>query len=327
MKCEIKIRPIKIIKFNLRWRKVRLGLPPFFLSHTSFSILFETLSGLLCSRITYQQLEALQVLSNAFVGRRECAFCVGAMPAKVKKGKNKESQEEPVLVISIATRGKVKADDKQIALVVEQSLLEEEKKRALCQEDEQSLALAEALRLSLEEVPKKHDLSPVVSKTGFFDRPDNYIMVDGVKHLSSASYVLTSNPRGPSPFQPWMMTPQGLKPATLHILSPKKTKPIKPSLNWGQGLLSKLQSQSNVSLLSSVVPAELPVELPNSINIENTDGTNTEVPSVLPQSAESAGDIMERNVASTPNVLTSNRLLLKGQQNQRATRPKIKEEK
>jgi len=116
------------------------------------------------------------------------------MPAKVKKGKNKESQEEPVPAITIATRGKVKADDKQIALVVEQSLLEEEKKRALCQEEQRSLA--EALRLSLEEVAEKHDLSPVVSKTGFFDRPDNYIMVNGVKHLSSASYVLPSNPRG-----------------------------------------------------------------------------------------------------------------------------------
>ena len=51
---EIKIRPIKIIKFNLRWRKVRLGLPSFFLSHTSFSTLFETLSGSRCSCITYQ---------------------------------------------------------------------------------------------------------------------------------------------------------------------------------------------------------------------------------------------------------------------------------
>ncbi len=157
------------------------------------------------------------------------------MPAKVKKGKNKESQEEPVPAITIATRGKVKADDKQIALVVEQSLLEEEKKRALCQEDEQSLALAEALRLSLEEVPEKNDLSPVVSKTGFFDRPDNYIMVNGVKHLSSASYVLSSNPRSPSPFQPWMMTTRGLQPAKLHILPPRRTK-RPPSLNWGQGL-------------------------------------------------------------------------------------------
>ena len=155
-----------------------MGLPSFFLSHTSFSILFETLSGLLCSCITYQQLEALQVLSNAFVGRRECAFCVGAMPAKDRKGKNKESQEEPVPAITIATRGKLKADDKQIALVLEQSLQEEEKKRVLAiknsQEDEKSLA--EALRLSLEEVPEKNDLSPVVSKTGFFDRPDNYII-------------------------------------------------------------------------------------------------------------------------------------------------------
>ena len=81
------------------------------------------------------------------------------MPANGKKGKNKESQEEPVPVMTIATRGKVKADDKQIASIVKESLLEEEKKRALCQEDEQSLA--EALRLSLEEVPEKNDLSPV----------------------------------------------------------------------------------------------------------------------------------------------------------------------
>ena len=201
--------------------------------------------------------------------------------------------------ITIATRGKVKADDKQIALVVEQSLLEEEKKRALCQEEQRSLA--EALRLSLDEVAEKHDLSPVVSKTGFFDRPDNYIMVNGVKHLSSASYVLPSNPRGPSPFQPWMMTTQGLQPAKLHILPPRKIKRA-PSLNWGQGLLSKLHSPSNISLPSSVVPAELPVELSNSSGTKNTDGTSAEVLSVLPQSAEPPGEVMERNVASTPNV-------------------------
>ncbi len=39
--------------------------------------MFETLPSLLCLHITYQQLEALQVLSNAFVGRREIAFCGG----------------------------------------------------------------------------------------------------------------------------------------------------------------------------------------------------------------------------------------------------------
>ena len=101
-KYEIKIRPIKINKFNLRWRKVQLGLPSFFLSHSSFSILFETLSSPLCSCISYQQLEALQVLSNAFVGRREIAFCVGAMPAKDKrKRKNKERQEEHVVGILV----------------------------------------------------------------------------------------------------------------------------------------------------------------------------------------------------------------------------------
>ncbi len=244
------------------------------------------------------------------------------MPAKDKKGKNKESQEEPVPAITIATRGKLKADDKQIALVLEQSLQEEEKKKVLAiknsQEGERSLA--EALRLSLEEVPEKNDLSPVVSKTGFFDRPDvvktgfidrpdNYIMVDGVRQPSSASY-LPMSPRGPSPFQPFLWTPNGMKPVILVTLDPlnsgtsalERTKPSKPSLNWGQGLLSKLQTQSNVLLPSSVAPTESPVELPNSISTESTDGTSTEVPSVLPQSVEPAGDIMERSVASTPNV-------------------------
>ena len=43
---EIKIRPIKINKFNLRWRKVRLGFPSFFLTHFSFSKLFEIPSRL-----------------------------------------------------------------------------------------------------------------------------------------------------------------------------------------------------------------------------------------------------------------------------------------
>ena len=153
-----------------------MGFPSFFLSHTSFSILFETLSSLLCSRITYQQLEALQVLSNAFVGRREFAFCVGAMPAEDrKKSKNKERQEEHVPAMTIATRGNVKEDNKKIALVLEQSLQEEEKKKEqvvkICQDEERSLA--EALRFSLEEVSGNKDLSPVISKTGFFQRPDN----------------------------------------------------------------------------------------------------------------------------------------------------------
>ena len=99
-----------------------------------------------------------------------------------------------------------------------------------------------------------------------------------------------------------MMTTQGLQPVKLHILPPRRTKRA-PSLNWGQGLLiSKLHSPSNISLPSSVVPAELPVELPNSSSTENTDGTSAEVLSVLPQSAEPPGEVMERNVASTPNV-------------------------
>ncbi len=107
-----------------------MGFPSFFLSHSSFSNLFETLPGLLCLRITYQQLEALQVLSNAFVGRREIAFCVGAIPGKDKrKSKNKERQEEHVPAMTIATRGNVKEDKKTIALVLEQSLQEEEKNK------------------------------------------------------------------------------------------------------------------------------------------------------------------------------------------------------
>jgi hypothetical protein len=151
---KLKLDQLKSIKFNLRWRKVRLGFPSFFLSHTSFSNLFATLSSLLCLCITYQRLEALQVLWNAFVGRREIAFCVGAMPAKDKrKRKNKERQEEHVPAITIATRGNVKEDNKNIALVLEQSLQEEEKTKEQevrsCQEEERSLAAA--LKLSLEE--------------------------------------------------------------------------------------------------------------------------------------------------------------------------------
>jgi hypothetical protein len=62
--------------------------------------------------ISYQQLEALQVLSNAFVGGREIAFCVGAMPGKDKrKSKNKERQEEHVPAMTIATTGIVKEDN------------------------------------------------------------------------------------------------------------------------------------------------------------------------------------------------------------------------
>ncbi len=121
--------------------------------------------------------------------------------------------------IIIATRGIVKEDNKTIALVLEQSLQEEERnkkqKDRSCQEEERTLA--EALRLSLEEVSGDKNL-PSVVPTGFFDRPDNYIMVDGKITLSSASY-LPINPRGPSPFQPWLMTPQGLKPVTsVHLV-------------------------------------------------------------------------------------------------------------
>ena len=107
-----------------------MGFPSFFLSHSLISNLFESISSLLCSCISYQQLEALQVLSNAFVGRREFAFFVGAMPAKdKKKGKNNERQEELVPALTNATRGNVKKDDKNIALVLEQSLQEEENKK------------------------------------------------------------------------------------------------------------------------------------------------------------------------------------------------------
>ncbi len=89
MKLKIdQLKSLNLIKGgeNFGW-----VLPSFFLSHTSFSHLFEALSSLLCSRITYQQLELLQVVSNAFVGRRKCAFSVGAMPAK---GKTNEEQKQ-----------------------------------------------------------------------------------------------------------------------------------------------------------------------------------------------------------------------------------------
>ena len=52
------------------------------------------------------------------------------MPAKdKKKGKNKERQEEPVPALTKATRGNVKKDNKNITLVLEQSLQEEENKK------------------------------------------------------------------------------------------------------------------------------------------------------------------------------------------------------
>ena len=134
-----------------------------------------------------------------------------------------------------ATRGNVKKDDKNIALVLEQSLQEEENKKEQeeksCQEEERSLA--EALRLSLEEVTESKAL-PSVVPTVFFDRPDNYVMLDGKRTLSSASY-LPNNPRGPSPFQPWLITSQGMKPVTLvtlgggiTTLETGKTKALKP---------------------------------------------------------------------------------------------------
>ncbi len=103
--------------------------------------------------------------------------------------------------MTIATRRNVKEDNKNIALVLEQPLQEEEKKKEQevrsCQEEERSLAAA--LKLSLEEASEDKIL-PSVSSTGFFDRPNNYVMLDGKRTLSSASY-LPINPRGPSPFQ------------------------------------------------------------------------------------------------------------------------------
>ena len=206
-----------------------------------------------------------------------------------------------------ATRGNVKEDNKNVALVLEQSLREEEKNKEqavrICQEEERSLA--EALRLSLEEVSGDKN-SPSVVPTGFFDRPDNYVMLDGKRTLCSASF-LPYNPRAPSPFQPWLLTPQGLKPVKLITLGPMNAststleKSPKPSLNWGQGLLTKSPQQPNLSLPSPVVPTEQPVELSNSTE-KITDETNTEVPSVLPQCDEPPGEVMERNVVSTPNV-------------------------
>ena len=73
-----------------------------------------------------------------------------------------------------ATRGNVKKDDKNIELVLEQSLQEEEKKKEqeVKSRQEEERSLAEALRLSLEEVPESEAL-PSVVPTVFFDRPDN----------------------------------------------------------------------------------------------------------------------------------------------------------
>ena len=206
-----------------------------------------------------------------------------------------------------ATRGNVKKDDKNIALVLEQSLQEEENKKEQeeksCQEEERSLA--EALRLSLEEVTESKAL-PSVVPTVFFDRPDNYVMLDGKRTLSSASY-LPNNPRGPSPFQPWLITSQGMKPVTLvtlgggiTTLETGKTKALKPSLNWGQGLITK--SQPTLSLPSPVILTVQPVELSSSTETRRIDGTSTEVPSVLPESVEPFGNFVGESTSSTPEV-------------------------
>ena len=206
-----------------------------------------------------------------------------------------------------ATRGNVKKDDKNIALVLEQSLQEEENKKEQeeksCQEEERSLA--EALRLSLEEVTESKAL-PSVVPTVFFDRPDNYVMLNGERTLCSASY-LPNNPRSPSPFQPWLITSQGMKPVTLvtlgggiTTLETGKTKALKPSLNWGQGLITK--SQPTLSLPSPVILTVQPVELSSSTETKRTDGTSTEVPSVLPQSVEPFGNVIGEST-EVPSVL------------------------
>ena len=103
-----------------------------------------------------------------------------------------------------------------------------------------------------------------------------------------------------------------MKPVTLITLGPlnsgistletEKTKVPKSTLNWGQGLLSKSQPQAVLSLLSPVVPTELPVEVPNSTETERTDGTVTEVLPVLPQSDEPNVATFGEITSSTPKV-------------------------
>jgi hypothetical protein len=103
-----------------------------------------------------------------------------------------------------------------------------------------------------------------------------------------------------------------LKPVILITLGPlnpgastpetEKTKSPKPSLNLGQGLFTKSQTQTDLSLPSPVVSTELPVEFPNSTKTERTDGTITEVPSVLPQSVEPIVAALEISVSSILKV-------------------------
>jgi hypothetical protein len=69
----------------------------------------------------------------------------------------------------------------------------------------------------------------------------------------------------------------------VNTLGKEKTSSPKPSLNWGQGLISKSQPQTVLSLPSPVVSTELFTEFSNSTKTERTNDTTTEVPSVLPQ--------------------------------------------
>ncbi len=57
----------------------------------------------------------------------------------------------------------------------------------------------------------------------------------------------------------------------ISTLETEKTKSLKPSLNWGQGLFTKSQQQTNLSLPSPVVSTEQPVEFPNSTETERSN--------------------------------------------------------
>ncbi len=141
----------------------------------SFSL---TLLSLIClklsSRITYQQLGALlQVLSNACVGRRECAFSVEAMPAKSKKkSKNRVLEEGIAHAPSAVTRAKDKKNNEDVALALAQSQLDQIKLNEAKELDQKILDMA--MRRSLSNVP---------------ETPRAYITVGGITHVSSAVYV------------------------------------------------------------------------------------------------------------------------------------------
>ncbi len=210
---------------------VGFSLPSFSLTLLSLICLKLSLSFGACAlRITYQHFGALQVLSNACVGRRECAFSVRAMPAKSKKkGKNRALKEVIAPTPSVVTRAKDKKDNADVALALAKSELDQIKLHQEAKELDQKI-LDMTLRRSLSNAPAT---------------PHTYVTAGGKTYVSPAAYV------APNPdldiFPPPLPTLPLRKSSKLVVLGSTNSKKklslvvgkesFKSPLKWGEGLL------------------------------------------------------------------------------------------